>query len=134
MKYLLDTSVFSQPLRRKPVEAALWHWKERGDSACRVSIVTVAEVEWGLHFENRKQRWQRYTHLLQGRLECLNTDEDVWRQFAQMKARQRRLGLAVADLDLLIAATARIHHLTVATLNAGDFARIEGSSWEDWPG
>lgn len=134
MNYLLDTSVFSQPLRRKPVEVSLLRWKERGDKACRVSIVTVAEVEWGLHFEDREQRWQRYARLLENRLECLDADADVWRMFARMKARQRRLGLAVADLDLLIAATARVRHLTVATLNAGDFSRIEGISWEDWSG
>lgn len=132
MNYLLDTSVFSQPLRQKPVEAALLHWKKRGDKACRVSIVTVAEVEWGLHFEDREQRWQRYAHLLQNRLEYLDTNADIWRHFAQMKAQQRHLELTVADLDLLIAATARFYHLTVATLNAEDFSRIEGISWEDW--
>ena len=38
----------------------------------------------------------------------------------------------MADLDLLIAATAAHHKLTVATLNSGDFSRIEGIAWVDW--
>jgi predicted nucleic acid-binding protein len=38
----------------------------------------------------------------------------------------------VADLDLLIAATAMVNSFTVATLNRQDFSRIEGVAWEDW--
>jgi predicted nucleic acid-binding protein len=49
-----------------------------------------------------------------------------------MKARQRAFGQPVSDLDLLIAATAIIHKLTLATLNRNDFSRIESLSWEDW--
>jgi predicted nucleic acid-binding protein len=35
-------------------------------------------------------------------------------------------------LDLLIAATALVHRLTVATLNVRDFRFFEGLAWEDW--
>jgi predicted nucleic acid-binding protein len=34
--------------------------------------------------------------------------------------------------NLLIAATAACHQLTLATLNHQDFSKIEGISWEDW--
>lgn len=132
MTYLLDTSVFSQPLRRKAVESALVRWSEVGDHACRVSVVSIAEVEWGLHLENRDARWERYRTLLENRLTALPTDIDIWRTFAEMKARQQKRGEIVADLDLLIGATAQRHKLTVATLNRNDFSRIEGIAWEDW--
>jgi tRNA(fMet)-specific endonuclease VapC len=49
-----------------------------------------------------------------------------------MKARQKIIGQKVADLDLLIAATASSHGLTIATLNHRVFARIEGLAWENW--
>lgn len=42
------------------------------------------------------------------------------------------LGAIVADLDLLIAATAVHHQWTVATLNSRGFSRIEGIAWEEW--
>ncbi len=132
MRYLLDTSIFSQPLRRKPVENALIRWREVGDGQCAVSVVTVSEVEWGLHLEGREARWQKYRDLLEGRLVLLETGEEIWHRFARIKARQQQLGKVVADLDLLIAATATEEGLTVATLNAGDFGRIEGIAWEDW--
>jgi predicted nucleic acid-binding protein len=130
--YLLDTSVFSQPLRRKPIQPALERWRNTGDPRCRVSIVSIGEVEWGLHLENHPVRWEKYRRLLEGRLQVLAADEDVWRRFAEMKARQQKAGHPVADFDLLIAATARVHQLIVATLNHADFSRVEGVAWENW--
>lgn len=132
MSYLLDTSVYCQPLRRKPVEACLLRWKQAGDAACGVSIVTVAEVEFGLNLENRMQRWEKYRGLLENRLEVIGSCAGVWSRFAKMKARQQELGAIVADLDLLIAATAAHYQRTVATLNSRDFSRIEGIAWEEW--
>ncbi len=134
MTWLLDTSVYSQFLRRRAVLAALERWQRVGDDACRISIVTRAEVEWGLHLEDRPQRWRIYRENLRTRLACLPADESVWSRFSLMKARQRQLGRMIHDLDLLIAATAIRHNLIVATLNARDFSQVEGLKWEDWSG
>jgi predicted nucleic acid-binding protein len=41
-------------------------------------------------------------------------------------------GVPVADMDLLIAATAKAHNLVVATLNTNDFHAIQGITVEDW--
>jgi predicted nucleic acid-binding protein len=131
-RYLLDTSVFSQPLRNKPVLRSLERWQAAGDARCRVSAVSVAEVEFGLHLEASSGRWQKYDALLRGRLEVLPTGSEVWEEFARRKARQHKLGRVVADLDLLIAATATHHGLIVATLNAKDFQKIDGLAWESW--
>lgn len=131
-RYLLDTSVYSQPLRRRPVIKALERWQEVGDDACAVAQVTIGEIEWGLHYENNPRRWEQYAALLQNRLTSYETGTGVWSLFARMKARQQRLGEPVSDLDLLIAATAKEQGLTIATLNSRDFSRIEGLAWENW--
>lgn len=129
---MLDTSVYSQPLRRKPVEAALQRWKEVGDRACAISAVTAAEVEYGLVLENRPVLREKFECLVEGRLPVLETDAAVWMEFARRKAAQQAAGRALADLDLLIAATAIVHRLTVATLNVRDFRAVEGLACEDW--
>jgi tRNA(fMet)-specific endonuclease VapC len=131
-EYLLDTSVYLQPLRRKPVLKALERWQALGDSRCAVSRVSVGEVEWGLHYEGNPVRWKKYESLLQNRLQVFETGAGLWAVFAKMKARQQLLGEPVSDLDLLIAATAKEQGLTVATLNSRDFSRIEGLAWENW--
>ena len=130
--YLLDTSVFSQPLRRKPVMSALSHWRDAGDANCKVSIVTLAEVEFGIELEQSELRREKYRHLLQDRLVSVPCETDVWQRFARVKARQQKLGRMVADLDLLIASTALMFDWTVATLNHVDFSKIESLKWEDW--
>ena len=99
---------------------------------CEQVAVTVGEIEYGLYLEDREQRWQRYRQLLEGRLLVLETSQEVWREFSRRKARQQQMGQPVSDFDLLIAATAAFHRLTVATLNSADFSRIEGVAWEDW--
>lgn len=131
-RYLLDTSVFSQPLRRKPVPQVLQKWQAASDEACAISIVTLSEIEFGLELESNALRRDKFEALLRHRLPVLPTDEAVWSQFSLMKARQQAHGEPVGDLDLLIAATALVHKLCVATLNRNDFSRIESLSWEDW--
>ena len=132
MKWLLDTSVFSQPLKKSPNQAVLKRWKNVGDSSCLTSIVVTAEVEWGLMAIGSERLWSGYRQLLEDRLEVLETGSHVWKRFSEMKARQKKIGQQVGDLDLLIAATASVHGLTVATFNHRDFSRIGGLAWEDW--
>jgi tRNA(fMet)-specific endonuclease VapC len=132
MKWLLDTSVFSQPLKKSPNLSALRRWKEASDRSCLTSIVVIAEVEWGLLSVDSERLWNGYRKLLEDRLEVLETGQKVWKRFSEIKACQKKIGQKVVDLDLLIAATASSHGLTVATLNHRGFARIEGLAWEDW--
>ncbi|TVP77510.1 MAG: type II toxin-antitoxin system VapC family toxin [Puniceicoccaceae bacterium] len=132
VRFLLDTSVYSQALRGKPLLTALRRWQAAGDSQCAIAAVTAGEIEWGLHYEDNPQRWNKYEALLENRLKILQTTQAVWSVFAKMKARQRCLGEPISDLVLLIAATAKVHDLTVATLNVNDFSRIEGLVWENW--
>lgn len=131
-KYLLDTSVYSQPLRRSPVMPALRRWDDAGDERCVISVVCRAETEWGLLKSPDERRDQRYESLLKDRLKVLESDAECWRIFSVIKARQVLTGRIVGDLDLLIAATARRHDCIVATLNPSDFSKIEGIRWEDW--
>ena len=132
MAFLLDTSVYSQPLKKRPIGAALQRWEKVGDDQCFISSVCRAEIEWGLHYAGHESLWELYRDLLTDRLEVLEVTTTTWTHFAKMKARQRKIGQIISDLDLLIAASATEHGLTIATLNRSDFSRIEGISWEDW--
>lgn len=130
--FLLDTSVFSQPIRWQPLTPPLLRWRDAGDEHCAISRVCLAEIEAGLEMEGAKKRREKYQALLKNRLPVLPTDDAVWTAFAKMRAAQAKIGQPVTPLDLLIAATAKVHDLTVATLNARDFSRIQGIRWEDW--
>lgn len=132
MKYLLDTSVYAQPLKLKPSKVALERWQSVGFEETAVSAITEAEVLSGLYFHGGQQRFHYYQNSLRDRVRVLDVDAAVARLYARLKARQTRMELAVCETDLLIAATAKAHGLTVATLNWRAFGKIEGVTWEDW--
>lgn len=131
-RFLLDTSIFSQPLRKQPDAGVLARWDEMGDDACAVSLVTLAEVEWGLHKIAVPRWWTLYRQHLQHRLRTLPTSAEVWAMFSRLKAAQAAAGRPVADLDLLIAATALHHDLTLVTCNVRHFAAVAGLPILDW--
>ncbi|NBB79427.1 MAG: PIN domain-containing protein [Verrucomicrobia bacterium] len=132
MKYLLDTSVCSQPIKKRPVLKVLQRWDAQCLDALATSAACLAEIEWGLHKLGSERRWLGYRRDILPSVRALPVDSMVWSKWAVLKARQDALGLRVDDIDLVIAATAVNHDLIVATLNVRHFAQIEGLRWEDW--
>ena len=51
---------------------------------------------------------------------------------AELYADLRRVGRLIEDADLLIAAIALVHELTLVTNNTAHFSRIAGLQVEDW--
>jgi len=73
-----------------------------------------------------------YRALLADRLRVLPVDSGVAKHFASLKAWAKVNGRAPSDLDLLVAATARGHSLTLATLNMRHFQGLPNLAVEDW--
>ena len=75
---------------------------------------------------------------LQGVLDLLNdiqlllVDDVVAQQFGDIRAPLLDAGLAAPPMDLLNAATALVHHLTLVTHNVKDYANIPGFTVVDW--
>jgi len=55
----------------------------------------------------------------------------AWK-FGEIRAQLLDKGEPVAAIDLMIAATALIHNLTVVTHNTQHFAKVPGLNVEDW--
>ena len=132
MTYLLDTSVFSQPIKDLPLDTVLDRWSTVGDAAVCTSAVCLAEPLQGLEMRRSEKYWRRYRELLMHRYPVLPFDAAVAAVFGQLVAPMKTAGRPRPALDLMIAATARTHGLIVATLNARDFADIPGVGVEDW--
>ena len=130
--YLLDTSVYSQPLKPTPNVNVVSRWQALGDASLAISVIAEAEVRYGLALKDSVRLYAAYEALLRGRLPVLPVNQAVGEAFAGMKAVQQRIGKRVADLDLLIAATAYAHGLIVATLNIRHFALIADIKVENW--
>lgn len=120
MRALLDTSVVLAPVGPS-VE---------GDVA--ISVVTVAELNFGvLVAQSAADRAHRLRRLLaiQQAFDPLPVDAAVAVSYGELAAAVRASGRQprARALDLLIAATARVHGATLYTRNASDLVGLEGS-------
>ena len=132
MLHLLDTSVYCQPIKPKPLVPVRERWTVLGDDALAVSAICEAELLYGLGLKKSSRLGTLYDGLLKERLRVLPVDSGVAKHFASLKAWTKVNGRSPADFDLLIAATARAHGLALATLNARHFQGLPGLAVEDW--
>jgi hypothetical protein len=115
---LLDTSVvLADDATDLPEEAA-------------ISAATLAELHFGVHLakdeERRSLRLRRLTEI-ESRFAPLPIDERVARAYGELAGLTRGAGRKVRTrvMDLLIAATARAHHLPLYTRNPKDFEPLK---------
>ncbi|MBI5385065.1 MAG: type II toxin-antitoxin system VapC family toxin [Verrucomicrobia bacterium] len=132
LSHLLDTSVYCQPMKPKPLPSVEQRWRALGDVALAISVIGEAEILYGLALKQSPKLTALYEQLLKNRLHIFPVDSAVAETFSQMKAACRKKGLSPSDFDLLIAATAKAHGLILATLNVRHFNGIEGLAVEDW--
>jgi tRNA(fMet)-specific endonuclease VapC len=74
-----------------------------------------------------------YTMLFEG-LHALRTTQAVWTCAAHLRAQLKVKGTPIGAFDLLIAATAPEHDLTLVTNNLKEFERAQGLKFETWVG
>jgi len=72
--HLLDTSVYSQRLRPKPIEAVVDRWRRLGDHRLAISSICEAELLYGLEKRDSQRLWQEYIAALKDRLVLLPID------------------------------------------------------------
>jgi predicted nucleic acid-binding protein len=136
VSHLLDTSVYSQPIRKTPHPEVMKRWQLLGDTSLVTCSICEAEVLFGIQKERRKNSstkiGTRYDTLLKGRLDILPVDAAVAAVYADLRCECEARGQIVPAMDLLIASVAMANNLVIATLNVADFQNIKGITIEDW--
>lgn len=122
MPYLLDADWMIQALAgREPAAATL---RRLAPEEIAVSVVTLAEVYEvafnSPHPEGHLEIFRRFV----APFSLLPITLPMAELFAEVRARLRRRGELLADFDVLVAATAPHHDLTLLTFNARHFRRI----------
>ena len=129
MPYLLDTDILSA-IRRKQRDPNLEAWLHSIQSAdVYLSVVTIGEVERGIiqqrrinsEFAEDLQSWLD-TILLRYEQRILPLSVSIARRWGQLSGE-----LGHNNADLMIAATALEHNLTVATRNTRHFEQTQVS-------
>lgn len=125
MKYLVDANVLSEPTKQSP-DPQVVSWLRVHERELAVDPVILGELRFGILIlpkgrkRSKLERWFDEGAL---RLHCLPWDADTGLQWSELLARLRKAGKAMPIKDSLIAATAIVHGLAVATRNRVDFAK-----------
>jgi len=125
VRFLVDANVLSEPTRAEP-SVKVVEWLSRHERELVVDPVILGELRFGILLLERgrkRQRLERWFDDGARRLACLPWDAATGLRWAQLLADLRAAGQTMPVKDSMIAATALVHDLTVATRNRRDFAR-----------
>lgn len=128
--YLLDTDIMSFAIRGDP--QVLERFESAGSSPLFISAIGLYELAFGIHRSPRASILREGFASIHDLVSVLPVDESVAVDGAQVRAALESQGRGAGIIDPLIAATARVHGLTLVTHNAKHFEAVPGLEIEDW--
>ena len=122
MKYLLDTNVVSELRKRRPHGAVVAWLKSLREEQVFLSAVTMGELQSGIELtrlqdSEKAAEIETWVDQLAASYQVLPMDSPCFREWGRLMHGKPNQLLE----DGMVAATARVHGLTVATRNEGDF-------------
>ncbi len=126
--YLIDTNVLSETRKKKPNYKVI-NWLENSEQIdFFISVLTIGELQKGiekgkkLNFDVRKlEKWLSMTIIPWFSEKTINIDISISKKWAKIITNNRTLPL----IDSLLASTAIVNNLTLATRNTKDFKDIK---------
>ena len=120
--YLLDTNVVSELRRPKPHGAVMQWIQDIADADLHISAVTIGEIQAGIELtreqdESKAAELEQWLELVSGSFNVVPMDALAFRVWARL---MHRTSDTLYE-DAMIAATAKVHKLTVVTRNVTDF-------------
>ena len=119
-RILADTSVIIEFLRKAHKENS-WLWKLKETSTCFISSITLFELLSGAKTDKHVEDIHKITKWI----ETIEFDDEIATIAASIFRNLKQQNQLIDYRDIFIAATAKYHHLKLATLNINHFKRIE---------
>ncbi len=117
--YLCDTNVISELARPQP-NAGVLAWAATVVSIS-LSVITVEEIFYGLAWKPQLRIRAWFASFLETRCSLLPVTANIAKHGGQLRGEMQARGKARSQADMLIAATAHLHQLTLVTRNVRDF-------------
>ena len=125
---LLDTNVVSELMRPAPAPRVDQWIAGQEPGTMALSVITLAEILYGIERlpDGRRRtdlaaRFRLFLELGFGGV-VHPVDPGTAEHYAAIRAARDAAGRPMTSFDALIAATARVHNMALATRNTGDFA------------
>jgi predicted nucleic acid-binding protein len=125
--FLLDTNVVSEWVRPQPNSAVIAWLNEVDEDRVFLSVMTLTELRYGIERLPPSKRRQRLQDWLDDELtlrfeaRILGIDETIANACGVLLAQREVAGRPFGAIDACLAATAKVHDLTLVTRNDSDF-------------
>ena len=123
MTFLVDANVLSEPTKPAP-DPKVVAWLRANEQELAVDPVILGELRFGILLLSRGKRRSTLESWFEAGargLHCLPSDAETGLRWARLLADLRAKGRSMPVKDSLIASTALVHGLIVATRNVKDF-------------
>jgi toxin FitB len=138
MAWLLDTMILSEGRRPRPEPRVTAFYEQQPSEQLYISVLSLAEIRYGIerHKEPEKRAeltdWltQRVRPEFEGRI--LPITEDIMLRWRLLLEEGRKTGHTYSHPDLIIAATALHHGLTVVTRDRTDYDKAGVPVFNPW--
>lgn len=138
MSFLLDTNVVSEWVKPRPDPHVVAWLDEVDEDRVFLSVVTLAELRYGIERLPAGRRRERLDEWLREELpnrfesRVLAIDPAIANAWGTILAQRDRTGRPISTMDAFVAATAEVHGLTLVTRNASDFRPSVKSVFDPW--
>ena len=130
MNYLVDTDIIIYSL--KGDERVMQNFHEYRNAPKSLSVITYGELVYGAKKSKAVEKNLARVYRIAEVFPIIDITPAVVETFGEIKASLEQRGTMIADMDLLIAATALTHNLVLVTNNQKHFERITGLDIENW--
>ncbi|MGK7875235.1 MAG: type II toxin-antitoxin system VapC family toxin [Xenococcaceae cyanobacterium] len=132
MSYLLDTNIVTAILKSNPKVIDKLRDISVQEQDIFISCITYFEVEGGLLAANATKKLSKFERLCSSDVTVLLLDRlEIIKISSRIYADLRRKGTPIQTADILIAATAIAHNLTLVS-NDSDMLRVQKLIVENW--
>ena len=138
MSSLLDTNIVSEWVKPRPNPGVITWLAEADEDRVFLSVVTLAELRYGIERmplgarRNRLNLWLREELPLRFAGRILPVSPAIAEAWGQIAARSQAGGRTMSIMDAFLAATAEVHQLTMITRNVADFSVLGRSVFNPW--
>ena len=130
MSYLIDTDILIYSKKGNPI---VNEWLQKNKNIpMSLSVITLGELIYGANKSQYPQRSMITVNHIRNIFPIIELNQGIIEVFGSIKAKQEKKGESLADMDLLIAATALYMNMTLVTNNTKHFSKIESLSLENW--
>ena len=131
--YLLDTSILSELIKKRPSPNVLSHLDSKPAQALFTSSICIMELRFGSALrEDSEEFWQRINKEIISRVKIIRIGQKEALAAGDILATLRKTGQIIGIEDVLIAASALSNKCSMITANTRHFSRIRGLRIENW--